>query len=213
MLPILTILRSRMMATSFRVGLILVLFTTVVLMGKKIANLSQENNRLHNNLIASHQTITELQSESGKPMIQSEALELRIKELSQLYPQLLDEIKNLKVKPTRVKSISENGIISHSEIVAPIKDSVAKDSAVFKTFSYHDDWNDVKGVATADSQRVNIYSIDTLVQVVYKGERENKWLWFFSPRKLMQRVTLKNPNTKIIYSQVIQLQKRRGRSE
>jgi hypothetical protein len=41
--------------------------------------------------------------------------------------------------------------------------------------------------------------------VVYRGERERPWLWILSPRKLMQRVSLKNPNAHIHYTQHIEI--------
>lgn len=209
----LTLLRSKMLASSFRVGLILILATIIFLMGKRITVLSQDNNRLENNIATFKQNITEFKSVDGKTVYQNEAMELRIKELSLLYPQLLEEVRNLKVKPSRLKSISENGIANHTTIKSILTDSTGKDSISYKYFNYNDGWYNVTGFAALDTQHLNITSVDTLVQIVYKGDRERPWLWIFSRRKLMQRVSLKNPSARINYTQYIKLQKRKGLKE
>ena len=209
----LTLLRSKMLASSFRVGLILILATIIFLMGKRITVLSQDNNRLENNIATFKQNITEFKSVDGKPVYQNEAMELRIKELSLLYPQLLEEVRNLKVKPSRLKSISENGIANHTNIKSILTDSTGKDSISYKFFNYNDGWYNVNGFAALDTQHLNITSVDTLVQIVYKGDRERPWLWIFSRRKLMQRVSLKNPSARINYTQYIKIQKRKGLKE
>ena len=77
-----------------------------------------------------------------------------------------------------------------------------------RVFSYKDQWYTIKGQAIGDTQHVQIQNTDTLVQVVYKGQRVKPWLWIFSPRKLEQRVSVSNPNANIKYAQVIQIQKR-----
>lgn len=207
----LTILRNKMVSSSLRVGLIFLLGSALILMAKKISVLSEDNNRLKNNLASYRERITELQSEDGSPMYQTDALEFRLRELSLLYPRLLDEIRNLKVKPRRVESISENGMESHIRIKAGIKDCVTKDSVKVREFSYQDEWYSVNGFATSDTQFLNISSTDTLLQVVFRGERERPWLWIFSPRKLTQRIKLSNPNSRIVYSQTIKVQKRKGK--
>lgn len=202
-----------MLASSFRVGLILILATIIFLMGKRITVLSQDNNRLENNIATFKQNITEFKSVDGKTVYQNEAMELRIKELSLLYPQLLEEVRNLKVKPSRLKSISENGIANHTTIKSILTDSTGKDSISYKYFNYNDGWYNVTGFAALDTQHLNITSVDTLVQIVYKGDRERPWLWIFSRRKLMQRVSLKNPSARINYTQYIKIQKRKGLKE
>jgi len=55
----------------------------------------------------------------------------------------------------------------------------------------------VHGIAIGDTQRVVIASVDSLLQVVYRGERIHPWLWIFSKRKLQQAISSKNPNSRI----------------
>jgi len=90
-------------------------------------------------------------------------------------------------------------------ITTLLRDSIIRDTIQVRVFNYEDGYYTVEGIAEADTQRVRISSRDTLTQVVFRGKREKPWLWIFSPRQLVQRVALKNPNAKIEYSQIIQL--------
>jgi hypothetical protein len=92
-----------------------------------------------------------------------------------------------------------------------LRDSVIHDTVPVKVFSYKDNFFNVHGLSHDSTQEVKINYQDTLVQVVYLGPREKPWLWIFSPRKLQQRVTLKNPNARITYSEFIQIQRRKSK--
>ncbi len=206
----LTTIRNKMLASSIQVSVVAILIGIILLMGKRLTVLSQENNRLQNNVAASRSMMEELQTENGRPMYQNESLNLRVKELSILYPQLLDEIRNLKVKPSRVKNVSQSVIGQSVSINAKLQDSVVNDSTKVKTIHASDQWSSVTGMIDLDSAHLTVETVDTLIQVVFKGERERPWLWIFSPRKLMQRIALSNPHSRIIYSQTIKVQKRKG---
>ena len=92
-----------------------------------------------------------------------------------------------------------------------LRDSVIHDTIPVKVFSYNDNFYNVHGIAHNSTQEVKINYQDTLVQVVFRGSRVKPWLWIFSPRKLQQRVTLKNPNAQITYSEFIQMQRRKSK--
>jgi hypothetical protein len=81
------------------------------------------------------------------------------------------------------------------------------DTVQIRVFDYEDGYYSVHGQSWGDTQRVEVKSRDTLIQVVYKGRRERPELWIFSPRKLEQRLSLKNPNARIVYNKNIQIQK------
>jgi DNA repair ATPase RecN len=176
-----------------------------------LKNQSKENDRLSKTLSQTVQQLKEVQTKSGQFAVENEVLQLRIKELSTLYPKLLDEIRNLKVNPKRAKSISSTAYNTEKQITTVLRDSVIHDTIPVKVFSYKDNFYNVHGLAHDSTQEVKINYQDTLVQVVYKGKREKPWLWIFSPRKLMQRVMLKNPNAHITYSEFIQIQRRKSK--
>jgi hypothetical protein len=160
-------------------------------------------------LLSKNETITELKTLNGQTAYQSQVLELRLNELSALFPEMMIEIKNLSVKPTRTQSVSSTAYVSEKHITTQLRDSVIFDSIPVKVFQYSDQWYNIKGVSQKEKQQVSIHMQDTLVQVVYRGEREKPWLWLLSPRKLQQRVSLKNPNANIVYTQFIKIEHRR----
>jgi len=172
---------------------------------------SKENDRLSKTLAQTVQQLKEIQTQSGQQAIENEVLQLRLKELSTLYPKLLGEIRNLKINPKKAESISTTSINTEKRITTMLRDSVVHDTVPVKVFSYEDNFFKVHGLALDSTQEVKINYQDTLVQVVFRGAREKPWLWIFSPRKLQQRVTLKNPNARITYSEFIQIQRRKSK--
>jgi hypothetical protein len=176
-----------------------------------LRNQSKENDRLSKTLSQTVQQLKEIQTQSGQVAVENEVMQLRLKELSALYPKLLDEIRNLKIDPKRAESISTTSINTEKHITTMLRDSVIHDTVPVKVFSYKDNFFNVYGLAHDSTQEVKINYQDTLVQVVFRGVREKPWLWIFSPRKLQQRVTLKNPNTHITYSEFIQIQRRKSK--
>jgi regulator of replication initiation timing len=172
---------------------------------------NRENDRLSITLTQTVQQLKEIQTQSGQLAAENEVLQLRLKELKALYPKLLDEIRNLKINPKRAESISTTAINTEKRIVTMLRDSMIHDTVALKVFSYTDNYYQVQGIAQDSTQEVKSKYQDTLVQVIYLGPREKPWLWIFSPRKLQQRVTLKNPNARITYSEFIQIQKRKSK--
>jgi hypothetical protein len=88
-----------------------------------------------------------------------------------------------------------------------LKDSIIYDTISIKAFNYYDKHFSVNGIVQFDSLELNISSIDSITQVVFKGERKRPWLWILSRRKLQQIIKSSNPNSKIIYSKFIEVEK------
>ena len=173
----------------------------------QIRTLKKENSRLASNLEAEASAKSEVETKAGLLAYQSKVFQLKLSELAALYPTLIDEIKNLKIKPGRAESILTTSYNSERHIITELKDSLIFDTMAVRSFNYADAWYKVSGYSDSKIQHVSIALQDTLVQVVYRGERTKPWLWIFSPRKLEQRVTLKNPSAKITYSKFIEIQK------
>lgn len=157
----------------------------------------------------SHQSIKTLRAQNGQLIAQNRVLQLQTKELAAFLPELHEEITNLQVKLSRTESVSQTAFTASGNAVVTVRDSVLYDTTHIKVFDFEDGFFDIHGELVGEEQKLHLSYQDTLVQVVYRGEREHPWLWIFSPRKLMQRVSLKNPNSSIYYSQNIQIQKRK----
>jgi hypothetical protein len=122
-----------------------------------------------------------------------------------LNPDLIDEIRRLKVKLAKAKSINATGFAVSTSATVMLRDSVLFDTIQNSYFDYDDGFFRVRGRSIGNQQHLDLGYHDTLVQLVYWGERERPWLWIFSRRKLMQRVSLKNPNASITFSEYIQI--------
>ena len=170
-------------------------------------NLREENQRLEGNVRSLSIGLKQIQLENGAIAGQSEVLTLRIQELKTLFPLQFKSILEAGVKPERAQQVSTTIIETQKQIVTTIRDSLIHDTIRVKVFSYSDPWYTIQGQALGDTQRVQIQSRDSLIQVVFKGERSKPWLWIFSPRRIQQRMFSSNPNSIIKYSQTINIQK------
>jgi len=168
----------------------------------------RERERITESFQASQQTLTYYRTQNGQLAAKNQALQLRYNEVQQIFPKVLDEIRNLNIKPKYVTQYSETVVKQEKEIVTKLRDSLICDTVHAKVFNYQDSFYTVKGIAIGDSQKVHISSLDSLVQVVYKGNRMRPWLWVFSRRKMEQVITSKNPNSKILYNRTIQIVKK-----
>jgi hypothetical protein len=148
-----------------------------------------------------------VKTKSGQLAAQSDLLVLQTSELKKLFPKEVKQIENLGVKVNKTTQYSKTVVETKTNVITTIRDSIVSDTIKVKAFDYQDQWYKIEGISENDTQRLVIKSTDTLTQVVYRGERIKPWLWFFSPRKLQQRVSVTNPNATIKYSQTIQIQK------
>jgi hypothetical protein len=177
------------------------------------ADLRKENHRLKETLQTVSQevplprepTVIQVPTDDGRFAAETAAMNLRLKELSTLYPKIMAEIRNLDIKPERTVQVTNHYTENEKHITTLVRDTIIRDTVRVRVFDYEDGYYSVKGIAEADTQRVSITSRDTLMQVVFRGKREKPRRWIFSPRQLEQRVALKNPNAVVEYSQIIQL--------
>ncbi len=170
----------------------------------------KETHRSYKRVLLANESLQEeliqFRTENGQLVAQNRALELKSNELTALLPQMASEIKQLGVKLSRTESVTTTGFEVKTPATVLLRDSIIFDTVPVKLFSYDDGFFDIEGTAIGDQQQLKLAYRDTLVQVVYRGERERPWLWIFSPRKLMQRVSLKNPNAQIEYTQHIEIE-------
>lgn len=168
---------------------------------------SKEVVRLGNNMIAQNKSIHYYQSRLGETVAQQPVLQLKKQETAELFPRIIDELKNLKIKLNKTLNYSETAIQTEKNIITSIKDSTVNDTVHVKYFYYQDAYYTINGIVQNDTQKVNIQSRDSVIQVVYKGKRQIPYLWFFSKRKLEQVIQAKNPASTITYSKYIQIVK------
>jgi hypothetical protein len=169
----------------------------------------KEHRRLSHALEQTVRQLKHIETRSGQLAAENQVMQLRLKELSILYPKLLGEMRNLKVDPRRAGQISATGYRADKHIKIPLQDSITRDTARLKVFTYRDKWYNIRGIADDSIQDLHLNYQDTLVQVIFLGKRHRPWLWIFSPRTVTQRVVLKNPGAQIGYAEVIQLDRKK----
>jgi hypothetical protein len=169
----------------------------------------RESKRLSRTLAQTVQQLKHIETQSGQLAAENEVMQLKLKELSLLYPKMITEMHNLKINPRRAGQIAATGYRAEQFIKVPLRDSITTDTIKLKVFRYHDNWYNITGVADDSLQQLRLDYQDTLVQVIFLGKRKYPWLWFLSPRTLRQRVVLKNPGAHINYAELIQLERRK----
>jgi hypothetical protein len=175
--------------------------------GNEYYKQKKTSDRLLQNCKAMNGSLDYYETQNGTIAAKNQALQVKVGELAAVFPKAETELENMDVKPKRVETYSESGVVQDKEIHATICDSLLPDSIHTKSFSFHDAFYTIKGVQIGDSEKLNIHSIDTIIQVVYQGKRIRPWLWIFSARTLEQVISAKNPNTRIIFNKTIQIVK------
>lgn len=176
---------------------------SVMLMGKQYFDLWQEKIRITEAFATANRQIEYYKTKEGLQAAKNNVIQLQYNELKKLYPEIIAELHNLKIKPQRVESYSETVIEQNKNISTLLRDSIIYDTIPVKVFNYNDEFYTISGIAVGDTQKVNIQSRDSLIQVVYKGKRYKHWLWIFSRRRLEQVVGCKNKNCRVEYLKIV----------
>lgn len=146
----------------------------------------------------------------GREMAKSATLSLTVAEMEKVLPEVQQAIQELKIKPARVETYTETAITEHKDLVQRLRDTnivINKVITPVKAFSYRDSWYKISGIVQSDTVTLDVSSRDTLIQVVSRGARLKPWLWFFSPRQLVQTIECRNPSNHIVFSKYIQIKK------
>ncbi len=168
----------------------------------------KDKNRMETNLTIAETSVQIYKLKNGRLAAQNRVMQLRYDEMAAVYPRILEEVRNLEIRPKHLTQYSETVIKQEKEIRTNLRDSIVLDTFRARVFDYEDPFYSVKGIAIGDSQRVRIQSRDSIIQVVYRGRRIHPWLWILSKRSPEQVITSKNPSSTILYNKTIQIQKK-----
>lgn len=177
-----------------------------------IKDLYQEKDRLTLNQEALMEEVAFYQTEAGKSAASVQTLELKSAELERYNQDLTKTISDLNIKLKRVEATATTATQTSIEIRTVVKDSIVYvDSSLMKlpAIKWTDPWVNVDGVILPDSTvDLNIQSVDTLYQVIH---RVPKKFWFikYGTKAIRQEIVSSNPHTKIVYSEYIELSKRK----
>jgi hypothetical protein len=164
--------------------------------------------RMETNLAIAETSVKMYKLKNGRLAAQNRVMQLRYNEMTAVYPSILEEVRNLEIRPKYLTQYSETVVNQEKEIRTNLRDSIILDTVKARVFDYNDQFYSVKGISMGDSQRVRIQSRDSIIQVVYRGRRIRPWLWILSKRSPEQVITSKNPSSTILYNKTIQIQKK-----
>jgi hypothetical protein len=187
------------------IGCVLALTVSV----RSCLNIQQDRDRLSDNQRSLFSEIDFYKTKDSLSVASVEKLTLTKKELEKYNSELTQTIKDLGIKIKRLESASSTITKTEVKIAVPVKDTIIIERAApvpVKAFSWEDNWVSVSGIIRDEQVRCDVQSVDTLIQAVY---RVPKKFWFikWGTKAIRQEVVSKNPHTRIVYTEYIELDK------
>ena len=175
--------------------------------GLYLRHTTREVARLRNNNEALSSETKLYKSQLDESAASVVVMQLRLNEYRKQHERDTKRIKALGIKLRRVESVATAATQSQVEFVAPQHDTIILKDTI-SLFRWSDSWVEVEGAIHNDKVECKIESIDTLRQVVHRVPRR---FWFirYGTKAIRQEITSSNPHSRIVYSQYIELPKRR----
>lgn len=176
-----------------------------------ITNLIEENRRLRSNEHALMADVEFYRTENGRSAASVEALELEILEFREQHECDARQIESLGVRLRRAESYAKSVAVTTLVDTVVMRDTVILCDTVsmpVRHFVGCDAWSRVEGILFGDSLRYAVRTIDTLHQVVHRVP--HKFLFIpYGTKAIRQEVWSSNPNTQLIYTEYIELPRRK----
>ncbi|MBQ5648003.1 MAG: hypothetical protein IIV16_02635 [Alistipes sp.] len=172
-----------------------------------IRRTTDEIARLNNNCEALNSEVKLYSTRLDESAASVVALQLELDEYREQHKQDLKRIRALGVRPRRVESVAKSATKSEVQFVTPCYDTVIVYDTI-KLFRWSDKWTQAEGTIRNGEVECKIESIDTIRQVVHRVPRRFG-LIRYGTKAIRQEITSSNPHTKIVYTEYIELPKRR----
>jgi hypothetical protein len=187
----------------YAVGATLLLIAGAIILHRR----ADEISRLRNNCEALSSETTLYRTRLGESAASVMALQLDIDEYREQHEQDLKRIRSLNVRLRRVESVSETATKSEVEFVAPRCDTVILHDTL-SLFRWDDAWTHIEGTIRGEEVDCKVESVDTLYQVIHRVPHR---FWFirYGTKAIRQEIVSSNPHTQIVYTEYIELPKRR----
>ena len=186
---------------------------SVVVCGVIIHYLINENARLRSNQHALLEGVEFYRTESGKSAASVEVLQLELAEFRQQHKHDIEEIASLGIRLRRAESYAKSVAVTTIADTVVVRDTVVlRDTVAMpaRHFAGEDAWSRVEGILFGDSLHYAIRTTDTLHQVVHRVP--HKFLFIpYGTKAIRQEVWSSNPNTELIYTEYIELPRRKKR--
>ena len=135
------------------------------------------------------------------------ALQLELDEYRAQHRRDIEQIRALGIKLRRVESVAKTALQSEVKLLAPRHDTIILHDTL-SLFRWSDGWVDVEGAIRGKAVECRVRSIDTLRQVIHRVPYR-RWFIRYGTKAIRQEITSSNPHTQIVYTEYIELPKRR----
>lgn len=192
-------------------GIIIALAISVYFLGKSNKALRSDNTRLQGNNTALMEDVATYKDAADRSAASVQILELKKSELEKNYADVCKRADELGLKVKRLEAASKTATKSEVKIQTVVMDSIVYRNGVLdslKSISWSDPWVSVKGTLKADDLDLKVTSVDTLYQYVHRVPHK---FWFikWGTKAIRQEIVSSNPHTVIVYSEYIELKKKR----
>lgn len=133
-----------------------------------------ERQRLEQNQRVLLSDISTYKAKNGELITRTEALQQTERELKKYNSQLLSELKNLRVRPKDLRSVTNIALKTEKAIETPLRDT-ANALPVIKTFDYADKYTRIKGTIANDKLNLDYKSTDSLT--IFQHIEKHKFLF------------------------------------
>lgn len=171
--------------------------------------LRTEKERLAGNQQALLEKAEYYETEAGKSAASVQRLQLSYSELEDNYSQVCKVSNDLRIKIKRMEAATTTQTKTEVEVQTTVRDTVIIRDTLpplkLLAIEWKDPWVTVTGGLAGKELKLNISSVDTLTQIVY---RVPKQFWFikYGTKAIRQEIVSSNPHTKIVYSEYIELE-------
>jgi hypothetical protein len=179
----------------------------LIIFGTALRHKSSEVTRLDNNCKALTSEVETYQTRLDESAASVVALQLEVDEYREQHKQDLKRIRSLGVRLRRVESVTKSATKSEVHYIAPQRDTVIVHDTV-SVFRWSDGWTSAEGVIRNGEVECKVESIDTLRQVIHRVPRRFGLLRY-GTKAIRQEILSSNPNTRVVYTEYIELPKRR----
>lgn len=187
---------------------VIVLIGAVAALSFFLKSEKEETKRLTGNQRSLLEDVTLYRTKDSLSAASVERLQLTNREFEKYNTYLKQQVEQLGINIKRLQSVSSTGVETKYKIITQLKDSVAfRDSAIIlKCLELHTPYLDVSGCIDMNEFSGTILSRDTLDQVVHRVPYQ---FWFikWGCKAIRQEIVCRNPNSRIVYSQYIELKK------
>lgn len=190
-------------------------------------HLFNENRRLKENQIVLSNDVKRYCTAAGEAAASAQALRLRCNEYEQMRAKDAEYIRKLGIKIRRLESVATTLSESTLQITAPLRDTIIERDTILlcdtirqrdtirlhdtiRLFRWEDSWVKIEGNIAEDEITCRVRSIDTLRQIVHRIPRRFLFIRY-GTKAIRQEIISSNPHTQIVYSEYIELSRRRKR--